>query len=406
MSSYTPVNTRTRDTNTIASDVEYALQVANTYLEQARCFNLSLEQSHILEIGPGINFGPSLILASYGAKVTVADRFLTPWSEEYHPVFYDRLRSMWSGPASALDLVIEANRHDEGVIALVPEPAEALSTINTGSIDCVLSNAVLEHVFDLPAVCGELARVTKVGGVNSHQIDFRDHNDFSRPLEFLLLREKDFRREFERKCGEHGNRWRPNEAEALFQWSGFALMRFTPTCWADQPYIHEFVGQLRTSDSPYKHWPAEDLRVVSGRLELRRTDSLFSRYHGGARLFGGATRKLIAEMGRKVRTVSVKKMLVPPRRYALGTCDHDAGHCWIAQIPDSVPSATEALSKLQLLEDHRPLGPPHCPHDEIRTLGGGRYSHWGRELYFSTSDNSDPRTNGRRYFVLEENEPV
>jgi hypothetical protein len=33
----------------------------------------------------------------------------------------------------------------------------------------------------------------------------------------------------------------------------------------------------------------------------------------------------------------------------------------------------------------------------IRNLGRGFFSHWGKQLYFSTSDNSDPRINGRNY---------
>ena len=41
-----------------------------------------------------------------------------------------------------------------------------------------------------------------------------------------------------------------------------------------------------------------------------------------------------------------------------------------------------------------PIG--HAPHDAIRNLGQGRYSHWGRRIYFAASDNSDPRRNGRR----------
>jgi hypothetical protein len=54
-------------------------------------------------------------------------------------------------------------------------------------------------------------------------------------------------------------------------------------------------------------------------------------------------------------------------------------------------------SALRLWEDDRPLGPAHSLHDTIRAQGGGAYSHWGSDLYFSASDNSDPRTNGRHY---------
>src|SRR4029077_6571352 len=41
--------------------------------------------------------------------------------------------------------------------------------------------------------------------------------------------------------------------------------------------------------------------------------------------------------------------------------------------------------------------PPHVAHRSIREEGCGRYSRWGDTVYFSTSDNSDPRSNGRLY---------
>ncbi len=48
-------------------------------------------------------------------------------------------------------------------------------------------------------------------------------------------------------------------------------------------------------------------------------------------------------------------------------------------------------------EDERPLGPGHALHEDIRTLGGGRYSLWAGSVYFSSSDGTDPATNGRAY---------
>jgi hypothetical protein len=60
------------------------------------------------------------------------------------------------------------------------------------------------------------------------------------------------------------------------------------------------------------------------------------------------------------------------------------------------PEAPER-SPLRLFEDGIELGPAHAPHDDIRTTGGGAFSHWGNTLYFSASDNSDPATNGRTY---------
>ncbi|MBU2546871.1 MAG: B12-binding domain-containing radical SAM protein [Proteobacteria bacterium] len=56
-------------------------------------------------------------------------------------------------------------------------------------------------------------------------------------------------------------------------------------------------------------------------------------------------------------------------------------------------------SRYYLYEDDRELFPPHSSHREISDQGRGAFSHWGGELYFSTSDNSDPSRNGRSYVL-------
>ena len=57
-------------------------------------------------------------------------------------------------------------------------------------------------------------------------------------------------------------------------------------------------------------------------------------------------------------------------------------------------------SRLVLLEDGRPLPSPHARQRLVESEGGGRYLHLrASELYFSTSDGTDPRSNGRRYEV-------
>ena len=73
-------------------------------------------------------------------------------------------------------------------------------------------------------------------------------------------------------------------------------------------------------------------------------------------------------------------------------------------------SAYPRQSNLIVLEDGRPLGPPHSVHLDIKEKGSGRYSHWawstGSMVIFSTSDNSDPRTNGRRYDIAARPVPL
>lgn len=67
----------------------------------------------------------------------------------------------------------------------------------------------------------------------------------------------------------------------------------------------------------------------------------------------------------------------------------------LPEIGDSNTAPT--ASKLRLFENGVELGPAHSVHHDIRAFGLGQFSHWGNTLYFSTSDNSDPLTNGRKY---------
>ena len=192
-----PVNLRSRDPAALERDVAYAVQVAVNWMKHMRRVGFSLPGANILELGPGTDFGPQLIFASHGAKVTVADRFLSPWDDHYHPQFYRMLRARWDGPAAALDAVIAANAYPLQAIGRIAQSGEELD-LPAGSFDLVLSNAVLEHVQDLPRVAENLARITKSPGLNMHQIDFRDHADFSRPLEFLLLTDREYGTIFKR----------------------------------------------------------------------------------------------------------------------------------------------------------------------------------------------------------------
>lgn len=84
----------------------------------------------------------------------------------------------------------------------------------------------------------------------------------------------------------------------------------------------------------------------------------------------------------------------------------EIGKAWYVELPPSWAATSDDVDHPQrsvavLLEDGRPLGPAHALHATIRESGGGAYSHWLRLLYFSSSDGSDPRANGKEY-VLEE----
>lgn len=84
--------------------------------------------------------------------------------------------------------------------------------------------------------------------------------------------------------------------------------------------------------------------------------------------------------------------------------ENPIGFVNVARLPDSFSASaddqTDERSPLLLLEDAKLLGPRHYPFTFVRDIGRGVYVHFREWLWFSTSDNSDPRTNGRTYEVL------
>jgi glycosyltransferase involved in cell wall biosynthesis/SAM-dependent methyltransferase len=251
-------------------DVKYALATANIWIDILPGGEEFLKGKKVMEIGPGINFGSILTLACHGAEVLVTDRFLTPWDPEYHPKFYALLRESLAErwPAmdlSTLDKIISERQYPRESICAYTCSLEKLSGVPDQSVDLVISNAVFEHLYDVESAFSHLARITKPGGLGLHQVDFRDHRDYSRPLEYLLLSKKEFSIEFRERHGECGNRFRPREMWHVFESVGFEVKEFRPDIFVEEEYLQEFLGRLRQAGkSRYVDYDGEDLRHVSG----------------------------------------------------------------------------------------------------------------------------------------------
>ena len=263
---------------TIDADVAYAIQIGRAYLNYFAAEGIDPCGKTVLELGPGINFGSALLLACHGVRPIIADRFLAKWDPDYHPKFYTGLRNTLTAhdpgaDLTPLDKLIARNRYTDDGIRRLCRNAEDLRGIPDSSIDAIVSNAVLEHLFDLPAACRELGRVSKPHAWGFHQVDFRDHRDFDRPLEYLLLGDREFHKVFSERHGECGSQWRPFELVEFFQTAGFEAIRFDANGFADEDYLREFAQRLRTSPSRYRKLPLEGLRTLGGLFRLRRRPS-------------------------------------------------------------------------------------------------------------------------------------
>jgi hypothetical protein len=73
-----------------------------------------------------------------------------------------------------------------------------------------------------------------------------------------------------------------------------------------------------------------------------------------------------------------------------------------AELADTVDN--DYRSNIEIYEDGRKLGPAHSVHADVAKIGHGLFSHWrfnSAIFLFSSSDNSDPQTNGRAYWVVK-----
>jgi SAM-dependent methyltransferase len=220
-----------------------------------------------LEVGPGRDFGAALLMRDHGALVTVADRFLAPWDDAYHPALYRELLAR-VGRSPSLARVLDQSGYD-GVIELVDAPAEDLAALPDAVFDLVVSNAVLEHIYDLRAAAREMRRVSRTGAIHLHQVDFRDHRDLTRPLEHLLMSRWAFHRRTGRKRTS-GCQTRPKELTWIFEQAGYTVDEARISNTVDDAYLDDFIPRLRRIRlSRYRRWSREDLRVLGVHYGLR-----------------------------------------------------------------------------------------------------------------------------------------
>lgn len=143
---------------------------------------------HIVEIGPGDNFGVALMLLRHGAgSVTAIDKFISERDPDQQATIYSAL----------------AERHDMAALFdgapgggrirnfqyLPGMPAEEYFEGGRGGYDAVISRAVLEHLDDPLGALDRMWQGLRPGGILVHRVDLRDHGMFAgrHPLTFLRI---------------------------------------------------------------------------------------------------------------------------------------------------------------------------------------------------------------------------
>lgn len=251
---------------------EKARYFYNVLSEKMMRFQLNpshLSGKRVLELGCGSYHGASLIAAGLGADVVSVDRFASPWDENKLRPFVEYLighgTEMWpSFNPSYLYPILEAKAFVQPPYRFYQIDAENLTNVVDDPFDVQISHAALEHFYDVKKVGRMLYQTAKSGSLGSHVVDMRDHRDFSKPLEFLLLSDSDY----DALCGENkyifGNRVRPSAFKSIWEECGFSDVAMT--CYPhdiSDAYLSDFIPRLRASRTRFADEPADTLQASS-----------------------------------------------------------------------------------------------------------------------------------------------
>lgn len=258
----------------IVEDAQYALNVASGYVSKLPGGRNAISNKHILELGPGINFGTALCLLAWGAKsVTLCDRFLAQYDPHYHNQVYGALAKLLDSQDDprVLNQVVSSESHQVEGLVCVQSPLEGLSSLFPDHFDISLSNAVFEHLYHPVGAFESLFDSMAKGSIGSHQVDFRDHRDFNRPLEFLLYDELSFHALMHDACCEFGNRVRPFQMQAMFEDAGFTVRDVDDNMLASDDYLKDFLPRLKQKKaSSFCLLSEAQLRTVSANFLIEK----------------------------------------------------------------------------------------------------------------------------------------
>ena len=249
--------------------------------------------------------------------------------------------------------------------------------------DLVFNGGTIEHVFHVPNALSHITRMLRVNGLAVHLNpchNWVDHGfyQFGPTLFFDYYEAAGFE---------------PLES-ALFL---FDAKR--PGPWRVMPAPPEAFGAglSGTFDGRTGLHLFMARKTASSRDTAVPTQSLYRTSRGGRRGQSRWFAPFSIAQGRVTETTRYEERSLRPFQ-------HDRGLCWVCEAPGWENAADSSIQPLQspivVMEDGAPLGPAHSGHDRIRAEGGGRYSHWGRAIYLSTSDGSNPNENRKKYVAL------
>jgi SAM-dependent methyltransferase len=242
---------------------DYALGVFDAHMAQSGLLG-QLRGKTILELGPGDSISTAIIAAAYGARAILVDagRFVRTDVAPYR--LLARILSENGLPppdlssAQSIDEIL-----DQCDAMYLSDGLRGIKQLETGSVDLIFSQAVLEHVRrgEFLETMLECRRILKPTGVSSHRVDLRDH--LGGALNNLRFSEKLWESEFFASSGFYTNRIQYSQMLALCLKAGFKVDTVHPRHWETLPTPRNKFSKM------FQSLPDEELCVSGFDVLLR-----------------------------------------------------------------------------------------------------------------------------------------
>ncbi len=239
----------TGDERQLHRDLERINSTFCGYLDRSGLHPADLYGKRVLEIGAGYNIGIAVRFSASGAeRVVTMDKFVPLQDTAYTRDLYRTLRRSLPGSeqesfdeAIAIDGSLRLNSQKLNYV--YGKSLEELSPgLKPASFDLIVSNAVLEEIYDLDPLFAAMDRLLKPGGMLIHNIDLGDYGMFTKhgfhPLEFLTIPEPVYRYMVE--CSGQPNRKLVNYYRGKMTELGFS----------SEVLVYQVVGRKRRIDPP------------------------------------------------------------------------------------------------------------------------------------------------------------
>jgi SAM-dependent methyltransferase len=189
----------------IPTDLKRIRATYERYLSYSGLSHGSVAGKRVIELGPGATVGvPLLFAADNAANVAAIDKFVRFQDGPYFKALYSRLRdSLNDDQKKAFDRAIllepkpSLNPPVATYIAHMELP-DCVQQLGADSYDLIVSNDVIEEIYDPTPYFEAQRQLLRPGGVMVHRVDLRDYGMFSKygfhPLEFLTVPDWVYRR--------------------------------------------------------------------------------------------------------------------------------------------------------------------------------------------------------------------